>query len=167
MSAKWITALVAFTATIAGQARAETDERELQLMARAVGFVSRMPRGGVQAAIVDGDGADSLTAAMGGGVNGGGVTLLPRRVALRDLAESGVRVIIVPEGRGADFSAIAEAARRLHAVTLSTDMACVRAGQCVVGVTASPRVDIVVSRDAAMASGVSFADVFRVIFREL
>jgi hypothetical protein len=76
-------------------------------------------------------------------------------------------VIIVPEGQGGSHAAIAAAARGLHAVTLSTDMACVNSGNCVVGVAAEPRVEIVVSRAASGANGVSFAQAFRVMIREI
>jgi hypothetical protein len=95
------------------------------------------------------------------------VRLNPRRVSLADLAQSGARIIIVPEGQGASHGAIAAAARQLRAVTLSTDMSCVRSGHCVVGVATSPRVEIVVSRSAATASRVSFSQAFRVMIREI
>jgi hypothetical protein len=46
-------------------------------------------------------------------------------------------------------------------------MGCVRSGRCVVGVSTSPRVEIVVSRAAAKAAGVSFSQAFRVMIREI
>lgn len=144
-----------------------TTTRDLQVIARAVGFINGLPRGVIDVAVVDGPGADAVIAAMGRGVAAGGVTLNPRRVSLAELTSSGVRVIIVPEGQGAVHAAIAATARRLHAVTLSTDMACVRSGRCVVGVAASPRVEIVVSRAAQRASGASFSQAFSVMIREI
>jgi hypothetical protein len=159
--------LIALATLVVGDARAQTDSRELQMIARAVAFVQGLPRGAIEVAVVDGPGADAMAAAMGGGVAAGGVTLLPRRISLADLPGSGVRVIIVPEGQGASHQAIAEAARRLHAVTLSSDMACVRGGHCVVGVAVRPRVDIVISRAAAAAANVRFSQAFRVVFREI
>jgi hypothetical protein len=160
-------ALLSICAMLVAQAHAATTARDLQVIARAVGFINGLPRGAVDVAVVDGPGADALLAAMGRGVSAGGVTLNPRRVRLSGLGASGVRVIIVPEGQGASHATIAAAARSLGAVTLSTDMACVRARRCVVGVAASPRVEIVVSRAAAAASGVSFAQAFRVMIREI
>jgi hypothetical protein len=136
-------------------------------MARAVGFVDGMPRGAVPVAVVDGPNADAVVAAMGAGVAGGGVTLVPRKIPVSGLAASGVRVIIVPEGQGAQQAAIAAAARGMHAVTMSTDMTCVNSGNCVVGVSAEPRVEIVVSRAASTAAGVAFAQAFRVMIREV
>jgi hypothetical protein len=46
-------------------------------------------------------------------------------------------------------------------------MGCVRSDRCVVGVSTSPRVEIVVSRAAAKAAGVSFSQAFRVMIREI
>jgi hypothetical protein len=167
MGARRIAALLAIFTMFMSQAHAVTTSRDLQVIARAVGFVNALPRGVVDVAIVDGRGADALLAAMGRGVTAGGVRLNPRRVSLADLAQSGARIIIVPEGQGASHGAIAAAARQLRAVTLSTDMSCVRAGHCVVGVAAAPRVEIVVSRAAATASHVSFSQAFRVMIREI
>ena len=168
MRFKTLAFVAALTAAgIAGVAQATTSERDLQVMARAAGFVDGLPRGNVPVAVVDGPNADAVVAAMGAGVAGGGVTLVPRKVAVGDLAGSGVRVIIVPEGQGGQHGAIAAAARSLHAVTMSTDMACVNSGNCVVGVAAEPRVEIVVSRAASTAAGVSFAQAFRVMIREV
>lgn len=167
VSAHWAKALIAAALVFTVNAEAATGARELQVMARAVGFVQGLPRGVIDVAVVDGPGADAVLAAMGSGVNAGGIMMLPRRVPLQQLAQSGVRVVIVPEGQGASHAAIAVAAQRMQAITLSSDMSCVRAGHCVVGVAAQPRVDIVISRSAAGASRVSFAQAFRVIFREI
>jgi hypothetical protein len=152
---------------VGASAAADTGPRELQVMARAVGFVDGLPRGIIDAAVVDGPGAEAVMAAMSGGVSAGGVTLIARRIAPDRLAASGVRVIIVPEGQGALHAQIAAAARQLRAVTVSTDMSCVRSGRCVIGVAARPRVEIVVSRDAGRANEVSFAQAFRIMIREI
>jgi hypothetical protein len=149
------------------QAQAATTTRDIQVMARAVGFVTGLPRGAIDVAIVDGPGTDAVLAQMAEGVSASGITLRARRVSLAQLAGSGVRVVIVPEGQGASHAAIAQAAQRLGAVTISTDMSCVRAGRCVVGVAAQPRVEIVVSRTAASAANISFGQAFRVMIREI
>jgi hypothetical protein len=160
-------ALFASCLLFAPDARAATTTRDLQVMARAVGFINGLPRGVVDVAVVDGPGADAVMAAMTRSASAGGITLNPRRVALSALTTSGARVIIVPEGQGASHAAIAAAARGMHAVTVSTDMNCVRAGRCVVGVASSPRVEIVVSRAAAAAADISFGQAFRVMIREI
>jgi hypothetical protein len=160
-------ALLATSVLFAAHAQAATTARDLQVIARAVGFINGLPRGAIDVAIVEGPGANALAAAMGRRVTAGGMTLNPRLVPISRLAASGVRVIIVPEGQHASHMAIATAAHTLSAVTLSTDMNCVRSGHCVVGVSASPRVEIVVSRAAAAASGVSFSQAFRVMIREI
>lgn len=151
---------------MAGPAAAAT-ERDVALMVRAVGFAESTPKGAVQAAVVDGPGADQIIAALGSGVSANGVTLTGRKVAASALAGSGAKVIIVPAGQSAAFATISAAARQLGALTISADMSCVRAGQCVVGATASPQVEIVVSRSAAAANAVTFASAFRVMIKEI
>jgi hypothetical protein len=136
-------------------------------MARAIGFISGFPRGAVDVAVVDGRGAAAVMEAMARPVSAGGITLNARVVPLSELSRSRARIIIVPEGQSEMHAAIAFAAGELGAATLSTDMRCVRAGLCVVGVTSTPRVEIVVSRAAAAAAGVSFAQAFRVMIREI
>lgn len=159
---------VAMLAVLAASvANAATTGSDVQVMARAVGFVSGLPRGTIIAAVVDGPNADSVVAAMNAGVNGGGVTLLPRKVPASGLVASGARVIIVPEGMESQYATIAAAAKSLHAVTVSTDMNCVKQAHCVVGVVARPRVDILVSREASKTNGVSFNQAFRIMIREI
>jgi hypothetical protein len=159
--------LLAFAAILASvEAQAQT-ARDAQLMARAAGFVSGLPRGVIDAAVVDGPGAEGVLDLFQSGVRASGVTLNARRVPRAALASSGVRVIIVPEGQDASHAEIARAARAIGALTISTDMACVRAGHCVAGVVSQPRVEIVVSRSAAAEARIVFAQAFRVMIREI
>lgn len=167
MKGRKLAVLLAFLALAVAQAQAATTDRDLQAMARAIGFVNGLPRGAINTAIVEGPGAQSVLAQMRGGVSAGGVTLLPRVVSAERLQESGARVIIVPEGQRASHAAIAAAANAMSAVTVTTDIGCVRAGHCVIGVSASPRVEITVSRNAARAAQISFAQAFRVMIREV
>lgn len=160
-----VLALCAVFASV--DALAQSSARDAQLMARAVGFANGLPRGAIDVAVVDGPGAEAVLAVMGQRVTAGGVTLTPRRVSLSALGASGARVVIVPEGQAASHARIAEMARAMGALTISTDLDCVRANHCVVGVASSPRVEIIVSRSAARASGVSFAQAFRVMIREV
>ena len=146
-------------------AQAATGAQDLQVMARAIGFVDGLS-GNVPVAIVDGPGADAIIAAMSGNLSGGSITLQPRKVAVGDLASSGVKAIIVPEGMAGAHAQIGAAAQSLGAVTLSTDMSCVTSGNCAVGVATSPRVDIIVSRAATSAAGIDFSQAFRVMIRE-
>jgi len=148
-------------------AAAATTERDLAVMVRAVGFVEGFPKGDVAAAVVDGPGADAVMAAFGSGVSGGAVTLKPKKLAVGELAGSGVKVIIVPEGQSGQHAAIAAAAKQLKAVTISTDKGCAQAGQCVLSATSAPQVEIVMSRSAASAAGVSFGAAFRVMIKEI
>jgi len=146
---------------------ADTTERDLAIVVRAVGFVDGFPKGEVTAAVVDGPGADAVVAAFAGGVSAGAITLKAKKVAVADLAASGVKVIIVPEGQAAQHAAIATAAKQLKAITVSTDKPCVRSGHCVLSISSTPQVEIVMSREAASASGVNFGAAFRVMIKEI
>jgi hypothetical protein len=50
---------------------------------------------------------------------------------------------------------------------VTTDLNQVRDGVCLMGVRSSPKVQIVVNRAAANASGITFATVFRVMITEI
>lgn len=167
MHRKVLSIAAALVLVVSGPALAETGSAELQIMARAVGFVSGLPRGAQVVAIVDGPGAAQVMHTMGASVSAGGITLIPRLVSVDNLASSGARIIIVPEGQRAQHAAIATAAAHLNAISISTDMSCVRSNYCVVGVATRPRTDIIVSTAARDMNRVRFAQAFRIMFREV
>jgi hypothetical protein len=141
--------------------------RDAAIIARAISFVQGGPTGEVSIAVIEGAGADAAIAAFGAGASAGALTLKARKVAVSALASSGAKVIFVPEGQAANQAAIASAAKSLRAITVSTDMECARSGNCVLGVAAEPRVEILVNRAAATANGVAFQPAFRVMIREI
>jgi hypothetical protein len=63
--------------------------------------------------------------------------------------------------------AIFERTRGQGIVTISTDLDCVRAGLCVMGVAAEPRVQVLVNRAASDAAAVEFMLAFRMMITEL
>ena len=65
-----------------------------------------------------------------------------------------------------DMQAIVSAARRLKAPTVSIDMTCVLSGNCVVGFTSQPTVQIILNQGAAEQIGVHFLQAFRMLVRE-
>jgi hypothetical protein len=159
---------LAAVATLFAAAPAQaTSARDAAVVARAVSFVQGGPTGEVSVAVVDGPGADAAVAAFGSGVAAGAVTLKARKVPLSALAGSGAKVVLVPEGQSGVHAEVAEIAKRMRALTVSSELSCVQAGHCVMGVRAEPRVEIVVSRAAAAANGVAFQSAFRVMIREL
>ena len=80
---------------------------------------------------------------------------------------SGIAGIFVTGDLGPQLDEVARAAQRLHVPTISTEMACVRTAQCILGFSSQPTVEIVLNHDAANSAGVRFTQAFRMLVREL
>ncbi|MFZ5610536.1 MAG: hypothetical protein ACOY99_13115 [Pseudomonadota bacterium] len=170
--------LVASTwATILGgpaTVQAETTEKDIQVAARAVAFMENAPSGDTPAAIIydPANGAtkaeaEAIQKAMGAGLKAGNANLQPKLVAVGSLGDlAGARVAFVTGGLGAQHGAIFAAAAPKSILTVSTDMSCVDAGKCVVGVMTQPKVEIIVSKAARDASSISFAAAFLMMVKE-
>ena len=76
------------------------------------------------------------------------------------------RFVLVTSGLEHQQQAIFERTRGSGTVTISTDLACVEAGWCVIGVNAEPRVQVLVNGKAAVAAGVQFDATFLMMIRE-
>lgn len=160
---------------LAGTARGEITTMDLQIAARALSFMENPLSGELRAGIVYSDDsarsvreANELQRLLGGGMRIGNVELLPVRVEAADVRGADVDLFLLVENAGAAGAAAvaaASAAKRVPCIT--KDLAQVRAGACVMGVRASPKVEILVNRDAAQASGTAFATVFRMMVTEL
>jgi len=96
------------------------------------------------------------------GVAAGGDRLIGMTVAVTDLAKlKGAKVIFVARGVTADgFETVALAAAADGIISISTDLACVKAGKCVLGIVTRPTVEIYFSRAAASASHLGFSSSF-------
>lgn len=152
-----------------------TGEKDLQVAARALSFVNGMPNGPVKTAVLydpanAGSKADAeaIKAWIEANPMAGKSKLVPTLVAANDAAGlADAKAAFVAEGSDGQFAAIAAAAASGKIVTISADMDCVRGGHCAVGVASSPRVEILVSRTAAAASGASFASAFLMLIKEI
>jgi len=91
-----------------------------------------------------------------------GDRLIGMKVAVNDLAKlKGAKVVFVAKGVGADgFETVALAAAADGLLSMSTDLACVKAGKCVLGIVTRPTVEIYFSRTAALASNLGFSSSF-------
>lgn len=67
----------------------------------------------------------------------------------------------------AQHAAIARAVENRGVVTITADVACVRAGLCVLGVETEPRVEFFVSEAASRRAGLSWTNMFLITAREL
>ncbi len=149
-----------------GAACAATSAKDVAVAVRALGFSE--PRLTPAAEIVilyeAGDEASEADAkAIRGGVSGRGAVRLAPSSELSSI--SGARVVFLAAGVR-NQPAIFAAASRQRAVTISSDMNCVKEAHCVIGVKAQPTVQIVVSRSAREASNVRFSQAFLMLVRE-
>lgn len=151
-------------------ALAETSAKDMAVASRALGFLEPRLSGTTPVTIFyeAGDGASEADArAIRSGIaNGNGATFQSRLASSSDIgALAGAKVVFLAAGIR-NQPAIFAAAARQRALTISSDMGCVKAGRCVIGVRAQPAVEIIVSRAAREASNVNFSRAFLMLVKE-
>jgi ABC-type uncharacterized transport system substrate-binding protein len=157
---------------VAAPAAAEVTATDLQVAARALTFMEQPLRGVVRVGIVYSPGsarsaeqAQSLRALLGSGMRVGSVDLRPVLVPAAELAAANLDLLFVTEYLSPADTRLTAAVKNLPCVT--TDLEQVRNGTCLMGVRSRPKVEIIVNRATAEASGVRFATVFRVMITEI
>jgi hypothetical protein len=97
------------------------------------------------------------------------VTLVPKLVSISELNQmTGSKIAFLAKEIPPDnFDAISSAAASSGILTISTDLRCVNANKCVLGVVFAPTVKIYYSRTAAEASHISFTPVFLMLIKRL
>jgi hypothetical protein len=149
---------------------ATLNARDLQVVARAVAFMTPAPTGTVEVGIVHGDAgraeAEALAATFGEGVRANAVTLRPATVTVAQATASPMKVLLLTPSALPQAGAIAGAVAGKAVLTVAPDVAAVERGLAVMAVRSEPRVEIFVSRAAAAASGTSFASAFRMMIQE-
>lgn len=162
--------------TLAAVPALATSERDMEIAARAVRFLDSPPKGEVTTYIVfdpsnSGSVSDAETIAklLGKGLKAGSATLVPQKIAYTELTAQATAgaIIIVSADAGAAHPAVAEAASRNSLLSLSTDLSCVEAGHCVVGVASKPKVEIVVNKAASEKSSIKFKSAFMMLVKQL
>lgn len=158
-------------ALISTPAFAETSQRDLEVIGRALGFMEGVSGSDRTVAIVyDASSeaeAQALAGTMAGGLSAGRVTLNARLVPMADAGSlSGADAAVLLGGASGD-AGVFSSASSAGVMTVSTDMGCVESGNCVMGVQSAPSVRIVVNRGAAEASSVSFAAAFAMMIEEI
>lgn len=148
-------------------------ELNVPVAARLVSFLQPAPTGSIPAAIIyqPGNAASEAEAAqierrIGRGLAVGRATIHVSRVSVSDLsALSGKRIAFVTSGIRSQ-AAVAAAASRGAILTITSDISCVQAGHCVVGVTGA-KSQITVNRAAARAAKVRFGSAFLMLVKEI
>jgi hypothetical protein len=155
---------------MAGTAHAETTQRDLEVIGRAVSFMQGGSGSDRTVAIVydaaSAAEAEALHALMSGGMSAGRVTLTSRLVPASDASSVAGADAAIMLG-GAASGATATAVTSQGVLTVSTDLGCVQSGACVMGVQSSPAVRILLNRGAASTANVSFETAFSMMVEEL
>lgn len=156
-------------------ASAQVTEKDFQVMARALGFMTNGPKGTVDVAIVHAPDnpaslaeAQAAQAALGEGLKAGALTLRPVMVPADDLGKlAGAGAIFVTPGTDAQQDAILAAAKTSGTITMTTDRKCVEAGKCVMFVATAPKVEILVNKATEAAMNISFDSAFKMMVKEI
>lgn len=162
-------------ASTGSAANAEVTEKDFQVMARALGFMTNGPKGTVDVAIVHTPEdpaslveAQAAQAVLGEGLKAGALTLRPVMVPAGDLGKlAGVGAIFVTPGTDAQQDAILAAAKTSGTIMITTDRKCVEAGKCTMFVATAPKVEIIVNKATAAAMNISFDSAFKMMIKEI
>ena len=168
-----VAALFVLVQAGATPASAETTAKDIKIAARAVAFMNNPPSGPSVAAIISDPAnaaskqeAETIQSAMGSGLKAGKAKLTPALVDVNTLDLGGAKVAFLTGGLGSHFEAIFSATTAASVLSISTDMTCVNAGKCVVGIASSPKVEIVVSKAARESAGIGFKSAFLMMVKE-
>jgi hypothetical protein len=167
-------ALAVLLASTAARADDDISGADLQVAARAIGFLDNLPHDGTfVVGIVYSDSANARedavqTANRLGSMQGPAKTKFRTlAVAAKDLATAAGRldfVILLPN-QSAGAKEIADAVRHRHIISISTDPDCLVTQCCVLMVRAGSSVDIVLDTALAAAVGAQFSPVFAMIVK--
>jgi hypothetical protein len=151
-----------------------TTLNELKVGIRVVEFMTNPPRGRTTLAFIydaqNKASVDDATAMMGwskSGIDLGKAAFVPTLVDFRQLDETpGLKVAFIAAGMEAHYSRVLDYARKNGTLTISADFSCARAGLCAVGVSSTPRIEVIISRQAALSCGIEFSEAFRMMVTE-
>lgn len=153
---------------------AQVSPLDIQVAGRALSFLARPLTGDVTVGIVYSPtnagsqrSAQDLQKQLGSGLRVGNLTLKPELVTVADAARATVGFFFLTPGLGTEAVAMPDITKAKHIPCVTTDLTQVKAGRCTVGVSSSPKIEIVVNRAAAAASGTTFSTVFRMMITEI
>ncbi len=147
--------------------------REIQVAGRTLTFLDGGPTGKVVFGIVYDSSKpasvaekDEVMAALGSGMSAGAATVVGKPVEASSVASAG-DVGALYFTHGVNYAAAGAVAKSKKILSISSDMACVNSGACVMGVAASPKVEIVVNSATAAAVGAKFKAAFKMMIKEI
>jgi len=113
--------------------------------------------------------ADAIVSAVGAGIDApGGVKVTATLVSTAELAKlSQAKLAFVTGGLKGALDQVAAAAASNGVLTMSTDLDCVKANKCVLGIVSKPSVDIYYSKTAADNAKIGFAPAFAMLVKQV
>ena len=161
----------AWLACASPAAAASLSSREVQIIAKALGFLDPPAHGGVVAVVYAAGNkasqadAAAIVALFGGGLASGGGIVTAQQVDAASIGGSTGFVAVILAA-GAEATAAARSTPHgLLSITAADGL--VVSGRCVMAVHSEPRVDITVNRAAAQAAGIGFTAAFGMLVHEI
>jgi len=151
---------------------ASLTQKDVQILAKAIGFLEPPPSGNGTVAIAyepsnpaSKQDADAIASYFGDGLKAGGAILKPVVTAVGQLSAGGFVAVVA--AAGVKVEQVATSTRALHVACITADATAVQAGQCVMSVKSDPKVEILISRSAAASSNVGFGSAFLLMAHEI
>ena len=173
----FLTAALATVFTAAGpkDAQAAIQEKDMQVILRALAFRENAPSGTLTMAVlydpsVSASQSDANTAKsiLSGGYTAKGITIVPEMVTTSSINNiANADVVYVTDGMSAHYSRVASLTSGKGIMTVGTDKDCVVSGGCIMFVQSTPSVEIVVNITSAKESNVNFKSAFRMMIDEI
>jgi hypothetical protein len=167
-------ALAMFVVCLARPAAAQVTSADLQIAARAIGFIQNLHSSPLDVEIVydpknpqSQQQAQQLAGLFGDGLHVGNLLLRPVVTPLDRIGSSNADLYFLTAGMGNAAQRVGQASRQRQVPCITFDLAQVRAGTCTMGVQARPRISVIVNRAAAEASHTEFSAVFRIMITEI
>jgi len=147
----------------------------IQMLCRAFGFVESLPQGELKLAVVydpaveeSAKDAAALRDAVGRGIRSGGRIFVPILVTVSEFETvQGFEVCFLTSGLGAAVAKVSAVVRTQKILCGTFDVAQVEAGYCALGIRTAPKVEIMVNRASADATGVTFDAAFKMLITQL
>lgn len=149
--------------------------KDLQVIGRAITFLEAPPKGAAEIGVLLNPSdpksvaeAAEVQALIGGGLTIDQLKLTARLVPIADLNRtSGLSALIVLTASPEMLALVEAAGTGQKLLTISTDLACVQQGACVMGARSEPKIEIVLNKPLAQAAGITFSTAFRMMIKEI
>jgi len=167
-------AICGSVAALTMPAHAQVTQTDMLVAGRTIGFIQNLGPGEVRVGIVYDPGvaqstqqATEISALMGDGLRIGSLTLKPVMLPVGKLETTGIALFFLTEGLSANAAKVSRADRERKIPCITFDLSQVRNGTCAIGVRSQPRIEVIVNRAAAGASGTVLSAVFRMMITEI